>query len=158
LALGLQSIPPFLLTATRSIAGGVLLLGLERLRRRGLPPLRAWVSAAAGGVLLFVGCHGTLAWAQQRVPSGLAAVMLATIPFWIVLIKLVAPEDQRPSGRAFLAFMPGFAGVALLAWRGGPPQTAAIEPAMIVLLLASAFFWAAGSLVSQRQGARASAT
>ena len=158
LALGLQSIPPFLLTAVRSIAGGIVLLTLEQVRRPGLPPLRAWASAAIGGLLLFVGCHGTLAWAQQRVPSGLAAVMLATIPLWIVLLSFVVRTDRRPRGRTLVGFIPGIAGVALLCWRGGASLTAAIEPAMVVLLLVSAFFWAAGSLVSQSQAICASAT
>ena len=123
LALGLHSIPPFLLTAARSIVAGLLLLGLERVVRPGLPPARAWASAAAGGLLLFAGCHGTLAWAQQRVPSGLAAVMLATIPLWIVLLTLVVATDRRPRARTFVGFIPGIAGVALIGWRGGASQT-----------------------------------
>ena len=92
LALGLQTIPPLLLMAARSIAAGAILLAIEQVRRPGFPPGRAWASAAVSGLLLFVGCHGTLAYAQQYVPSGLAAVMLATVPFWIVLLNVSAPH------------------------------------------------------------------
>jgi drug/metabolite transporter (DMT)-like permease len=151
LALGLQSIPPLLLMGARSIAAGAILLAIEQARRPGFPPGHAWASAAVSGLLLFVGCHGTLAYAQQYVPSGLAAVMLATVPFWIVLLNVSAPLDPRAKMLTFAGLLPGLAGVALIAW---PPDSAAvapIDPKMLALLLGSAFFWAAGSVVSRRQ-------
>ena len=86
IALGLQSIPPFLLIGARSILGGAILLALSALR----PLVRSWQDwrhAAISGALLFLGCHGTLAYAQRYVPSGLSAIILATIPFWIVLVN-----------------------------------------------------------------------
>jgi drug/metabolite transporter (DMT)-like permease len=151
LALGLQSIPPLLLMGARSIVAGAILLAIEQARRPGLPPRHAWASAAASGMLLFVGSHGALAYAQQYVPSGLAAVMLATVPFWIVLLGVFAPPDRRPTLLTLAGLLPGLAGVALIAWPQDPRALAAIDPLMLVLLLGSAFFWAAGSLVSQRQ-------
>jgi drug/metabolite transporter (DMT)-like permease len=153
-ALGLQSIPPFVLMGARSTIAGVVLVALERFRRPGLPGAAAWAAAAAGGILLFVGCHGTLAYAQQHVPSGVAAVVLATIPFWMVLLNTVVPDDdRRPSLWAFIALVPGLAGVALVAWRGGGSHESSVDPKMVLLLAGSAFSWAAGSLISQRQGA-----
>jgi len=157
LALGLQSIPPLLLMGARSIAAGAILLAIEQIRRPGFPTGRDWASAAAAGLLLFVGCHGTLAYAQQYVPSGLAAVMLATVPFWIVLLNVSAPSDPRAKMLTFAGLLPGLAGVALIAWPADSGSPAAIDPLMLLLLLASAFFWAAGSLVSQRQQAGTSA-
>jgi drug/metabolite transporter (DMT)-like permease len=157
LTLGLQSIPPLLLMAARSITAGVLLLAIEQVRRPGLACGRAWASAAVSGMLLFVGCHGTLAYAQQYVPSGLAAVMLATVPFWIVLLNVFAPTDRRAKMLTFAGLLPGLAGVALIAWPGDPREIATVDPLMLLLLLGSAFFWAAGSLVSQRQQALTSA-
>jgi drug/metabolite transporter (DMT)-like permease len=108
-------------------------------------------------MLLFVGCHGTLAYAQQYVPSGLAAVMLATVPFWIVLLNALAPTDTRAKILTFAGLLPGLAGVALIAWPQDPAGTAPIDPLMLLLLLVSAFFWAAGSVVSRRQQALTSA-
>jgi drug/metabolite transporter (DMT)-like permease len=151
LALGLQSIPPLLLMGARSITAGAILLAIEQVRRPGLPSGRAWASASVSGLLLFVGCHGTLAYAQQYVPSGLAAVMLATVPFWIVLLNVSAPGDPRVKMLTFAGLLPGLAGVALIGWPQDPRGMAPIDPLMLVLLLASAFFWAAGSRVSQRQ-------
>jgi drug/metabolite transporter (DMT)-like permease len=157
LALGLQTIPPLLLMAARSIAAGVILLTIEQVRRPGFPPGRAWAAAAVSGLLLFVGCHGTLAYAQQYVPSGLAAVMLATVPFWIVLLNVSAPASPRARMLTFAGLLPGLAGVALIAWPSDAGAAAPIDPEMLALLLASAFFWAAGSLLSQRQQALTSA-
>ncbi|HEY4405731.1 MAG TPA: EamA family transporter [Xanthobacteraceae bacterium] len=157
LALGLQTIPPLLLMGARSIAAGAILLAIEQVRSPGFPPAGAWAGAAVSGIILFVGCHGTLAYAQQYVPSGLAAVMLATVPFWIVVLNVSAPTERRARLLTFAGLLPGLAGVLLIAWPADPGTTAPVDPLMLVLLLASAFFWAAGSRVSQRQQAFTSA-
>jgi drug/metabolite transporter (DMT)-like permease len=120
IALAVQSIPPFLMIGVRSIAAGAILFGLAQFRSPGLPPARAWASAAASGILLFGGCHGTLAYAEKYVPSGLAAVMLATIPFWIVLIRFVISAEDRPKISTLVALVAGVAGVALFMLPTGP--------------------------------------
>src|SRR5260370_36285225 len=71
IALGLQSIPPFLLIGSRSVLGGFVLFALSQLGQLAVRPLRDWTHAAVSGVLLFVGCHGALAYAQRFVPSWL---------------------------------------------------------------------------------------
>src|SRR4051794_23873968 len=92
----LRTMPPFLLMGTRSIAGGVILLACARLAGGRMATLKSWIHATIYGALFFVGCHGVLAYAQQRAPSGLSEVLLATIPFWIALLKAVLPGDERP--------------------------------------------------------------
>ena len=149
-ALGLRSMPPFLLMGTRSVVGGVILLALSGFLRTRPPPVGDWLRASLAGLLLFVGCHGTLAYAQQRVPSGVAAVVLATIPFWIMLIEALAPRGRRPSAISLAGLLPGFAGVALIAWREASRADHPVNPLMILLLLGAALSWAAGSLVSPR--------
>src|SRR6266436_4335345 len=114
IALGLQSIPPFLLVGSRSILAGAVLFAFSQLRGLVVRPWRDWSHAAISGVLLFVGCHGALAYAQRFVPSGLSAIILATIPFWIVLVN--ASTCQSEPLRKFLAFVPGLAGVGVIAW------------------------------------------
>jgi drug/metabolite transporter (DMT)-like permease len=158
IALGLQTVPPFLLMGGRSVVAGTILLGLTWLRTSELPPAGAWPHAAASGLLLFAGCHGAAAYAQQHVPSGLAAVVLATIPFWIALLAFLAPvgDGRRPRAAGLLAMMPGLGGVALVAWRGAAAAEgggAGLEPAMAALLVAAAFSWAAGSVLSRRHAA-----
>jgi drug/metabolite transporter (DMT)-like permease len=151
IAVAVQSIPPFLLIGVRSLAAGAILLGFAEFRNPGMPPARAWASAAASGVLLFGGCHGTLAYAEKYVSSGLAAVMLGTIPFWIVLIKFVIPAGDRPKIMTLAALVPGLAGVALFMLPTGAQDSGPISPEMVLILLGSAFLWALGSIVSQRQ-------
>lgn len=122
IALAVKTIPPFLLIGLRSLAAGAILLALSQIKNPGLPPPRAWAFAAASGVLLFGGCHGTLAYAEEYVSSGLAAVMLATIPFWIVLIKWALSAADRPSALTLAALVPGLAGVALFVLPANAPQ------------------------------------
>jgi drug/metabolite transporter (DMT)-like permease len=158
IALAVRSIPPFLLIGVRSVAAGAILLGLSESRNPGLPPARAWASAAAGGILLFGGCHGTLAYAEKYVPSGLAAVILATVPFWIVFIKFVISAEDRPTNLTLAALVPGLVGVALFALPVGSQATGQVAPEMVMILVGSAILWAAGSIISQGQIASIPAT
>ena len=153
IAIGLQSIPPFILMGARAGLAGLLLLAVARVRGSGPPASGAWLPAFVGGTLLFGGCHGALAYAQRHVPSGLAAVVLATIPFWLLLLNFAAPVGERPKAASLLGLIPGFGGVALIAWPEASGGEHAVRPAMIVLLLASALSWALGSLYSQRRAA-----
>jgi len=156
-ALAVQSIPPFLLIGIRSLAAGAILFALAQARNPAMPSPRAWALAGTSGLLLFGGCHGALAYAQETVPSGLAAVMLATIPFWIVLIKLATPAKDRPGKWTLAALVPGLAGVALFVMPTDAHGLAPVAPVLALLLLGAAFSWAAGSLLSQRQSANTSA-
>jgi drug/metabolite transporter (DMT)-like permease len=158
IAVAVQSIPPFLLIGVRSLAAGAILLGFAELRKPSMPPARAWALAATSGVLLFVGGHGTLAYAERYVPSGLAALMLATVPFWVVLLKSAISAVDRPRLATFAALIPGLAGVALFVLPARPQGVAPIAPEMVLALLGSAFLWAAGSIISQRQSASIPAT
>ena len=143
--LAVRTIPPFLtMSARHLIAGSILLVwGLARERERiGRQQILA---ATIFGGALFVGGHGLLAWAQARIPSGVAALLIASIPLWVaVLDRLVF--GKRLSRRAVLGLAVGFSGVALLVdpWGGGPIDTAGALVAVI-----SAACWAAGSLYAR---------
>jgi drug/metabolite transporter (DMT)-like permease len=152
-AFGLKSIPPFMLMGMRSLGGGIILLALSW-RDIACVSARAWANAVFCGLLFFLGCHGVLAYAQQTVPSGIAAIMLATIPFWIVLLEFIVPTERRPAPTILLALLPGFAGVALVAWQNINERPVGAAP--ILLLLGSALSWAAGSLLSKRTSSDAS--
>ena len=157
IAIAVQTIPPFLLIGIRSLGAGAILLGVAQLQKPGMPPVRAWALAAASGILLFGGCHGTLAYDEKSVSSGLAAVMLATIPFWIVRIKLAISADDRPKPMTLAALVPGLVGVALFMLPADSQWTAPIAPDMALILLGSALLWAAGAIISQRQSPSISA-
>ncbi|MDH2343868.1 EamA family transporter [Bradyrhizobium sp. SSUT77] len=154
ITLGLKSIPPFLLMALRSFCGGILLLAMSGGEVANVSS-QAWVRASLCGLLFFVGCHGVLAFAQQSVPSGVAAIVLATIPFWILLIDVLLPGDRRPKPLALLALVPGFFGVGLVAWQNVEQAGISILP--VVWLLAAALSWSAGTVLSRSMSSQASA-
>lgn len=149
IAVGLQTIPAFLLMGTRSVIGGAVLLLLSKFWGFAARPPRDWMHGAISGVLLFVGCHGALAYAEHFIPSGLSAVVLATIPFWIVLVNLAI--GQHESLRKLAGLLPGLLGVALIAWRGASASERPLPLSMIALLLASSLSWALGTVYSQRR-------
>jgi drug/metabolite transporter (DMT)-like permease len=144
-----RTLPPFLSMSARHLAAGSLLLawGLSRDARE--PIGRAQILAATifGGAL-FLGSHGGLAWSQTRIPSGVAALIVASIPLWIAVLDRVVFGKRLPA-RAVAGLVLGFAGIAVLVdpLGGGP-----IDTVGGVVALLSAGSWAAGSLYSR--GAR----
>ena len=98
----IETIPPFLLMGVRSMLAGLCLYLWASLRSAERPTLAHWRAAAVVGVLLFLGCHGLLAWAQQRVPSGVAALGMATLPLWMTLLDWLwaGAAPARPAGLA----------------------------------------------------------
>jgi drug/metabolite transporter (DMT)-like permease len=143
-------VPPLLTIAVRC-AGGAALLYLWLLWRGGLArsTRRQWLTSAAAGAFLFVGGHGVLAWAEQRVSSGQAALFMTSIPLWLVLLTSVR-ERRAPSRMVIAGLVLGTVGVALLArgdgiWSGSPVDRLA--------LIGCGLAWAIGSVIA-RDGAR----
>jgi drug/metabolite transporter (DMT)-like permease len=144
-----ETIPPFAMMAGRCLLGGAILLGLGLVRERDLawPTRPEWGGALVIGTLLFVGCHGVLAYAEEKVPSGLAALCLATIPLFVPLLAWALPDGRPPSRRSAGAFVVGFAGVALLVASQG--TGGGLHPADALLLVGSALSWAAGTVATR---------
>ena len=108
--------PPLLLAALRFLAGLALYLG-TMLRGERAPDRRQWASAFLLALLIFVFDYGLLFWAEQRVPSGMAAVMMATIPVFMALSEIVILRTQELTFRLALALIIGIAGVTVLVSR-----------------------------------------
>jgi drug/metabolite transporter (DMT)-like permease len=144
-----ETIPPFAMMAGRCLLGGAILLALGLVRERDLawPTRREWGGALVIGVLLFVGCHGVLAYAEERVPSGIAALCLATIPLFVPLLAWALPDGRPPSRRRVAAFVVGFVGVALLVASQG--TGGGLHAADALLLVGSALSWAAGTVATR---------
>jgi len=139
-------VPPLLTIATRCIGGTlVLYIWLGARRKLGATTASQWLTSALAGGFLFVGCHGVLAWAEQRVPSGQAALYMSAIPLWMVL--LFSWRDRRVPSRLVIAgLILGITGVALLtgadgAWAGSMSDRLA--------LVGADLSWAAGSLIAR---------
>ncbi len=142
-------IPPLLLIAVRCVGGASVLFvwlawrgELERATRR------EWLSAAVAGAVLFVGCHGALAWAEQRVSSGEAALYMTSIPLWFVAFTAVR-ERRAPALRVMAGIGLGILGIVVLTGRRAGDGDLIARLALI----GGGFAWAAGSLIA-RHGAR----
>jgi drug/metabolite transporter (DMT)-like permease len=123
--IGVREVPPLLLAAMRFLVAGLVLYGWMIARGERSPSRRQWRSASVLAILIFVIDYGLLFWAEQRVPSGVAAVMLALIPAFMALSEIVVLRTQRLTVRLALALLIGLGGVAVLMSRslnlGGEP-------------------------------------
>jgi drug/metabolite transporter (DMT)-like permease len=142
-------IPP-LMTMVLRCAGGALVL-FTWLAWRGTlerPSRTQWLTAGVAGAFLFLGCHGLLAWAEQRISSGEAALLMTAIPLWLIALESIVLR-RPPSRRVVLSLLLGVAGVAVLTWGDG--WSGGITDRAV--LLVSALFWAVGTLIVRHAGA-----
>ena len=149
IAYALETLPPFLMAGARFLVAGVILYAAARLvggaGATARPDRTQWGFAALTGVLMLAIGNGGVSWAQQTVPSGIAAIVIASIPLWVVLIDRIA-FGARLSWVAAVGVAVGFAGVAILIDPSAPDR---IDPAGGLALLAAALGWATGTLLSR---------
>src|SRR5881394_2625429 len=142
---GVRDVPPFLLAAMRFVVAGLVLYGWTMVQGERSPSRREWMSASVIAILIFVFDYGLLFWAEQRVPSGIAAVMMATIPVFMALAEIIFLRTQRLTLRLAVALLVGVAGVAVLMSRtlnlGGAP----IDTVGALALIVAAMSWSAAS-------------
>jgi len=146
---GVETIPPFLLAGVRHLTAGTLLYGWMRLRGTPRPERRHWKSAAVVGGLLLLGGNGLVTWAEQRVPSGLAALIVASVPIWMTVLDAVQ-RRERPHGVVVLGLAMGLAGLAFLVAPGRFAGGSHVDPLGAAALLTAALLWAVGSLYSRK--------
>lgn len=144
-----ESIPPLLLIGLRSGIAGALLFVWVALRGEARLAWRHWRIAAIGGACFFVLCHGSLAWAEQHVSSGLAAVILALIPVWVVVLDWLRPGGTRPSRPTLVGMLLGFAGLVVLIGPDILTSGASVNVLASLVLVGSALAWATGSIASR---------
>ena len=174
ISIAVQTIPPFMMAGTRFLVAGLILYLWQRMRGVRPPSRLEWRSAAIVAAFLLVGGNGVLTWAEQYVPSGIAALLVGSVPLWMALIDALVipgagqpsaplafiqrigrplvggPARRRPNWLSWLGLLIGFAGIALLI---GPEATGASAGSrellgLVVLLLAS-LSWSIGSLYSR---------
>ena len=144
--IAVQDIPPHLMSGARFLVAGLVLYLWIR-RRDPRPTVIQWRAAAMVGAFLLLGGNSTVAWAEQQVPSGLAAVLIAVAPIWMVGFEW-ARGGPRPGKRVTAGLILGLAGVALLVSPKGDSTTQVNPIGAVMLVLASAS-WAWGSVVSK---------
>lgn len=147
---GVREIPPFLFAAMRFFVAGLVLCGWMIARGERSLILREWLSALILGLIIFVFDYGLLYWAEQRVPSGVAAVMMATIPVFMALSEIIFLRTQRFTVQLALALLIGLAGVAVLVSRSTNLGDAAVDAAGAVALIFASVSWAVGSALMRK--------
>ena len=140
-----EDLPPYLMLFVRFVLAGLLMYGYMKLRGEKHPPLKQWLGSSAIGVLLLVGGMGSVVLAQSfGAPSGLAAVMVATMPLWLTL--LLAFGGERAGRGEYVGMALGLLGVLLINLEGDMRS----NPLAAGLLLVAPFSWALGSALSRR--------
>jgi drug/metabolite transporter (DMT)-like permease len=147
---GVREVPPFLLAGMRFLVAGMVLYAWMRLKGTPTPAFREWGSASLLAVLIFVFDYGLLFWAEKRVPSGIAAVMMATIPVFMALSEILILRTQRLTMRLALALLVGIAGVAVLVSRSLSFGEAPIETTGALALVFAAISWSVASALTRR--------
>jgi drug/metabolite transporter (DMT)-like permease len=148
----IESYPPLLMAGVRHVAAGVLLAAFVKLRGIELPPRDSWPAHAVVGALMVGAGNGFLVWAQQFVPSGMAAVMISMIPFWMVGTEALMPGGERLHARQVLGLLIGFCGIVLLTSLGGKLVGAGNREFLlgVVATQCSCCGWAIGSTYAKR--------
>lgn len=147
---GVHEVPPFLLAAARFLVSGVVLFGWMRLKGTPSPSGAQWAGATLLGALIFLVDYGCLFWAEQRVPSGIAAVVLATIPVFITLLEIVFLRTQRLTVRLGMALLVGLCGVAVLTVHSFSFGEVPINRAGALALLVASFTWSVATILTRR--------
>jgi drug/metabolite transporter (DMT)-like permease len=143
-----EVLPPFIMVGTRFLISGSILYVWARMSGAPRPDPAQWKSAAIVGMLLLVFGNGLVSWSEQRIPSGLAALLLATVPFWMVILDWWRSRGKPPTGRTVLGLIIGFLGVGLLCQPWSSPEGSRFDLLGATVAIAAALSFATGSIYS----------
>ncbi len=147
---GVLEMPPFLMAGIRFFVAGLVLFAWTRLQGVAWPKPREWRDAAILGALMFLMDYACLFWAEQRVPSGISAVILAAIPVCITLLEITVLRTQRLTFRLALGLIVGIAGVIVLMNPSSSLGEAPLDRAGVIALIVACWGWSIGTIVTRR--------
>lgn len=145
----IETIPPFFHAGIRFLVSGIILLVWQRAAGHELPTRRQWVSTFIIGNLLLLGGNGLVSWAEQFIPSGIAALIIASVPMFLVIAEALRPGGLKPNWRAILGLLVGFAGIYVLV---GPSELSGgthLNSFGVAALLCACILWSIGSIYSK---------
>ncbi len=149
---GIESFPPLLLAGSRHLLTGLILYPILRWKTGVRPTLAHWrMSFITGFLLLFLG-NGGVCLAERTVPSGVTALLVATVSLWMVLVDWLRPEGTRPGPRVVAGLLLGFGGLALLVGPKNLGGSARVDPFGVGILVIASLAWASGSVYSKHAG------
>ena len=146
----IETIPPFFHAGVRFLISGLILVIWQRAAGQLMPTRKQWVSTAIIGSLLLLGGNGLVAWAEQFIPSGIAALIIASVPMFLVIGEAMRPNGIKPNWQGIVGLLIGFVGIFILV---GPSEisgsTTKLNPFGVIALLSACLFWTIGSLYSK---------
>ena len=148
--IAVETIPPFFMAGTRFLIAGIIAFVFLRARGVPVPKRLHWRSAVIIGAFLIVGGNGLVTWSEQEVPSGIAALVVATMPLWLTLFDWLIYKGAKPGKQIVVGLLLGFLGIGLLI---GPDQflgTATFSLSSLLVLLMAPILWSLGSLYSRQ--------
>jgi len=147
---GVKEVPPFLLAGMRFVLAGAILYAWMRMKGAASPTSREWTAASKLAVLIFVLDYGLLFWAERRVPSGIAAVMMATIPVFMALSEIFFLRTQRLTVRLACALAIGLGGVAVLVNRSLSFGEVSVDTRGAIALVVAAISWSVAAALTRK--------
>ncbi|HEY4010908.1 MAG TPA: EamA family transporter, partial [Acidobacteriaceae bacterium] len=148
--MGVHEVPPLLFAAIRFFTAGLVLVAWMKARREPWPNARQWGSIFLLGAMIFLGDYGLMFWAELKVPSGVTAVIMATIPIFIALSEIAILHTQRLTVRLASALMIGLAGVAVMMSRSLNLGAIAVSTAGAVALILASILWSVASVMTKK--------
>src|SRR5271157_690754 len=147
--IGIESFPPLVLAVFRHLSVGLVFYAIFRHVSGEKPTLRQWRATIVTGILLLLCGNGTVSWAEKIIPSGIAALLVATVSLWMVLVDWFRPGGSRPAPRVLVGLVLGFAGMALLVGPKHLGGSERISPFGALALVLASLAWAVGSIYSK---------
>lgn len=145
-----ETIPPFMHASIRFLISGAILFLWRRAAGDAMPTVGNWKSTAIVGTLLLLGGNGLVALAEKHIPSGIAALVISTSPFWLVLFESLRAGGTKPNWQSILGLIIGFSGVFILI---GPAEITGsgqqLDTASVIMLLTAPFLWSLGSIYAR---------
>lgn len=146
----IETIPPFFHAAVRFLISGGILVIWQRGAGHPMPTRQQWKSTGIIGLMLLLGGNGLVAWAEQFIPSGIAALIIASMPMYLMIGEAIRPNGVKPTWQGILGLLIGFAGIFILI---GPSEisgsTEKLNTFGVISLLFACLFWTIGSLYSK---------
>jgi drug/metabolite transporter (DMT)-like permease len=149
IAVGIESFPTLLLPATRHLIAGLVLYPILRWKTGIRPTLAQWRTAIITGLLLLLVGNGGVCLSERTVPSGVAALLVALVSFWMVLLDWLRPGGLRPAPRVVASLVLGFGGLLLLVGPAHLGGSERVNPTGAAILVVGSFAWAWGSIYSK---------
>ena len=146
----IETIPPFFHGAVRFLVSGLIIVLWQKAAGQKMPTRKQWTSTFIIGTLLLLGGNGLVSWAEQFIPSGVAALIIASVPLSLVILEALRPGGVKPTWQAIVGLVIGFIGIFILA---GPAEISGsatdLNPFGVTALLSATILWAAGSIYSK---------